>query len=197
MVTFILNINLRSVGRRLDQVEETVNQPSFPKGGEYFSTHAIIEPSHDGSSPRILRLPKRNNRTKSTPFDKEDNLDLPKLSSQLDLSPQMDSQFYDNRGLEHSNASEYNRSPHIVFQNKRNGIPSLNLHGSIGSIIGKDSRVSSPLKIENVPKKLFESDFDQNYEKYSSVGQSKHIDENPSRTEHVSMLDMNEDRSVM
>lgn len=186
-------------GKRLDQIEEKHDRPSYASE-DFFATNQI-EPSHllnDAvSSPRILRLHKRNNRTKSTPFDKDEIIDMPKLSSHLDMSPHIDSRVEDQTPFEHSSVSEYYRGPHTIFQHKRSGIPTLNLHGSTTSFQGRDSQISSPFKIEHVPKNLYEAESELNQEIKQSKGPFHVDDDHRSHIEHVSMLEMNDDRSVM
>lgn len=184
-------------GKRLDQIEENNDKPSYTSE-EFFATN-IIEPSNlinDAvSSPRILRLHKRNNRTKSTPFDKEEVIEMPKLSH-LDMSPHIDSRVEDQTPFEHSSVSEYYRAPHTIFQQKRSAIPTLNLHGSTTSFTGKDSQISSPFKIEHIPKNLYEAESELIQDMKKSKGPFHVDDDHKSHIEHVSMLEINEDRSV-
>lgn len=181
-------------------IEENNNQRSYLS--EEFANSHMVDPIPNASetpSPKSTTLQKKNARTKSNPFGQEEMLDVPKLYSQMDITPPFGDSQAENDPFDQSNISNDNRSPHVVFQ-KRFAIPSLNLHGHTSSYYtgGGGSIGNSPFKTE-VPKTLFEaeSEIQQEEKKFTLNLQKAHGPEGKrkSQVEQISELELNDDRS--
>ena len=187
-------------------IEENANQPSYTSE-DFFGQNHFEHGPNDASSPRVLRMQKRNSRTKSTPFEKEEVLEIPKLSSQIiDISPKADSRI-DDTPFEYSTISnDFYRPPHAVFQQKRSAVPALNLHGSTTSLYGgrgAESQLNSPAKMDHTLKDHYEQEYDQSHQKQQqpdrkfrlSIQQTRNVEE-LIRQQQNELDNMHEDQSI-
>ena len=190
-------------------IEENANQPSYTSE-DFFGQNQFEHGPNDASSPRVLRMQKRNSRTKSTPFEKEEVLEIPKLSSQIiDVSPKADSRI-DDTPFEYSTISnDFYRPPHAVFQQKRSAVPALNLHGSTTSLYGgrgAESQLNSPAKMDHTMKDYYEQEYDYHHQSHQkqqqpdrkfrlSIQQTKNVEELIKQQQNE-LDNMHEDQSI-